>query len=62
MTDATTIKLSPKAKEKLTAEQLPNETYEDTVLRLLGDTKAQAWTEQEIRQMAREEVETMQRR
>jgi len=62
MTSSTTIKLSHEAKQKLDREQLPNETYEDTVLRLLGDTKAKAWTEQEIRQMAREEIESLERR
>jgi len=51
MTETTTIQLTKPTKEKLDDAQLPGETYEQTVLRLLGDTQGQAWTKQEIREI-----------
>jgi hypothetical protein len=61
MTDATTIKLSRETKQLLDETQIANETYDDTVRRLLGDTKGKAWTEQEIRSLAQDEIEKVTR-
>lgn len=57
MTDATTIKLSQEAKQLLDDENLETETYEDTVRRLLGDTRGKVWTKKEIEEIAVQAVE-----
>lgn len=57
MSDVTTIKLSKDTKQLLDQAQIENETYDDTVRRLLGDTKGKAWTEQEIRSLVTQELD-----
>lgn len=57
MTDATTIKLSRETKSLLDDAQIDNETFDDTVRRLLGDTSGQAWTRKEIEDIAIQAVE-----
>lgn len=61
MTDATTIKLSTDTKQLLDEAQIQNETYNDTVRRLLGDTEGKAWTEQEITDLIQREIEKQRR-
>lgn len=56
----TTIKLSTETKEALDDENLSGETYDETVARLLGETRGSVWTEEEIRDIARSEVEAAQ--
>ena len=55
----TTIQIPESIRERLKEERLPHESnYGDTIERLLGDsTGGQLWTEQEIRDMVRDELE-----
>jgi hypothetical protein len=55
----TTIKLKDDTKIALEDAQLPDESFNDTVARLLGETKAKAWTEDEIREVVRDELQAM---
>ena len=59
----TTIQLPESTRDKLKDERLPHESnYGDTIERLLGDsTGGQLWTEQEIRDMARNEAMSLAR-
>jgi len=59
----TTIELPETVRDDLRDERLPHESnYGDTVRRLLNDaTGAQLWTEAEIRDMARDEAESLAR-
>ena len=60
----TTIELPEETRDKLKAERKPHESnYGETIERLLGDsTGGQLWTEQEIRDMAQQEIEQVTRR
>ena len=55
----TTIQIPTDLRKRLKDERLPHESnYGDTIKRLLGDsTGGQLWTEQEIRDMVRDELE-----
>ena len=55
----TTIQIPTDLRKRLKDERLPHESnYGDTIERLLGDsTGGQLWTEQEIRDMVRDELE-----
>ena len=57
----TTIQIPTELRKRLKDERLPHESnYGDTIERLLGDsTGGQLWTEQEIRDMARNEAESL---
>ena len=59
----TTIQIPESIRERLKEERLPHESnYGDTIERLLGDsTGGQLWTEQEIRDMARNEAMSLAR-
>ena len=59
----TTIQLPESVRDDLRDERLPHESnYGDTIERLLGDsTGGQLWTEQEIRDMARNEAMSLAR-
>lgn len=63
MKDTTTIELSEEMRDALKDERLPHESsYDDTVRRLMNDgTGGQLWTEAEIRDMARDEAESLAR-
>ena len=56
---STTIQIPTDLRKRLKDERLPHESnYGDTIERLLGDsTCGQLWTEQEIRDMVRDELE-----
>jgi len=60
----TTIQIPESVRDELRDERLPHESnYGDTIERLLGDsTGGQLWTEQEIRDMAQQEIEQVTRR
>lgn len=58
----TTIKLSDETKAALEDEQAPNETFDETVARLLGRSAGKTWTREEIKQLAIEAVEEQTRR
>jgi len=60
MADATTIKLSRDTKALLEDKQIDGETFNQTVRRLAGDTTGKAWTEQEIRDLIQQEIQTVQ--
>jgi predicted transcriptional regulator len=60
MTDATTIKLSSDTKAALDKENLDGETFDETVARLLGETDGKTWTDDEIREIVREEIRSQQ--
>ena len=55
----TTIEVSEDVRDQLKEERMPHESnYSNTIRRLLGDsTGGQLWTEQEIRDMVRDELE-----
>ena len=59
----TTIQIPTDLRKRLKDERLPHESnYGDTIERLLGNsTGGQLWTEQEIRDMVRDELELAQR-
>ena len=59
----TTIQIPTDLRKRLKDERLPHDSnYGDTIERLLGDsTGGQLWTEQEIRDMVRDELELAQR-
>ena len=59
----TTIQISTDLRKRLKDERLPHESnYGDTIERLLGDSSGgQLWTEQEIRDMARNEAMSLAR-
>ena len=59
----TTIQIPTELRKRLKDERLPHESnYGDTIERLLGDsTGGQLWTEQEIRDMARNEAMSLAR-
>jgi len=58
----TTIQIPTDLRNRLKDERLPHESnYGDTIRRLLGDTGGQLWTEQEIRDVARKEIESFSR-
>ena len=59
----TTIQIPESVRDDLRDERLPHESnYGDTIERLLGDsTGGQLWTEQEIRDMARNEAMSLAR-
>ena len=59
----TTIQVPESTRDKLKHERLPHESnYGDTIERLLGDsTGGQLWTEQEIRDMIKRELEGLKR-
>jgi len=59
----TTIQIPESVRDELKDERLPHESnYGDTIERLLGDsTGGQLWTEQEIRDMAQQEIESVRR-
>ena len=59
----TTIQVPESTRDKLKDERLPHESnYGDTIERLLGDsTGGQLWTEQEIRDMIKRELEGLKR-
>ena len=63
MKDKTTIELSEEMRAALKHERLPYESnYDDTIRRLLNDDSGgQLWTEAEIRDMARDEAESLAR-
>lgn len=63
MTDTTTIEIREDLRDKLRAERKPHESnYSQTIARLLdAETGGQLWTEQEIRDIARDEVESLAR-
>ena len=60
---STTIQIPESVRDDLRDERLPHESnYGDTIKRLLGDsTGGQLWTEQEIRDMARNEAMSLAR-
>lgn len=56
----TTIEISEELKHKLREEREPHESsYGDTIERLLGESDVAAWSEDEIRSMARAEAKDM---
>ena len=59
----TTIEVPESVRDDLRDERLPHESnYGDTIARLLNnDTGGQLWTEAEIRDMARDEAESLAR-
>ena len=59
----TTIQVPESTRDKLKDERLPHESnYGDTIERLLGDsTGGQLWTEQEIQDMIKRELEGLKR-
>jgi len=58
----TTIELDESVKQELRAARLPHEnSYNDTVKRLLGENEKTAWTEDEIRGLVRDEVRNIRR-
>ena len=59
----TTIQIPTDLRKRLKDERLPHESnYGETIERLLGDsTGGQLWTEQEIRDMARNEAMSLAR-
>ena len=59
----TTIQIPTELRKRLKDERLSHESnYGDTIERLLGDsTSGQLWTEQEIRDTVRDELETLRR-
>jgi len=58
----TTIKLSDETKAALEDEQTANETFDETVARLLGRSTGQTWTREEIREIAIDAYEDKARR
>jgi len=61
MTDGTTIRLSDDTKQLLDKENKEGESRDETVRRLLGAAEGQLWTDQEIRDIVRDEMETVAR-
>ena len=59
----TSIELSEEMRDALKEKRLPHESnYDDTIRRLVGDDSGgQLWTEAEIRDMARDEAESLAR-
>ena len=59
----TTIQIPESVRDDLRDERLAHESnYGDTIERLLGDsTGGQLWTEKEIRDTVRDELETLRR-
>jgi hypothetical protein len=57
----TTIEISEERRDRLREERLPHESsYDDTIARLLDDdTGGQLWTEAEIRELVRDEIEAV---
>lgn len=61
--ERTTIELSTEIREWLQEERLPSESsYDDTLRRFRGDERGNLWTENEIREIAREEIQEATRR
>jgi len=48
---ATTIRLTDDTRDLLDEEKVGNESFDDTVRRLLGESDGQLWTEQDIKNM-----------
>lgn len=63
MMTKTTIELSEEMRDALKNERLPHESnYDDTIRRLVGDgSGGQLWAEAEIRDIARDEAESLAR-
>jgi len=57
----TTIQLTEDTKQLLDDHKQGQESYNDVVRRLAGKSKGQMWTEDEIRSMVRDELETLRR-
>ena len=59
----TTIQIPESVRDGLREERLPHESsYGDTIRRLLGDSDGgQLWTEQEIRDIAKDEIRDVER-
>jgi len=55
MTD-TTIRLTQETKQALDEQKQPGESYNDTVRRLADDGYGTTWTENEIRELIRDEL------
>jgi len=52
----TTIKLNNDTKASLENEQLPGESFDDTVSRLLGESPTKFTTPEEVREIADEQI------
>jgi len=59
MTD-TTIRLTQETKQALDEQKQPGESYNDTVRRLADAGYGRAWTENEIRELIRDELQQIQ--
>ena len=57
----TTIQLTEATKALLDDHKQGQESYNDVVRRLAGDSTGQMWTEKEIRDMVQQELETLRR-
>lgn len=53
----TTIGVSEEVKALIDDEKQPDESYNGTLKRLVGEQEGTVWTEQEIRDLARDEME-----
>jgi len=58
MTDTTTIQITTDIRDELEARKQADESFNTVVRRLLGDA-GQLWTEEEIRHIAIDEIESM---
>lgn len=62
MADTTTIEVEAPVRDDLREERKPHESnYSQTIKRLLDNGGGQLWTEAEIRDMARDEAESLAR-
>lgn len=57
----TTIQLTEATKTLLDGHKQGQESYNDVVRRLAGDSPGQLWTEQEIQGLIQQELETLHR-
>jgi len=55
----TTIPVSREVKDRLEEEKQTYESWNETLLRLVGAAEYQQWTEDDIRELARDEAETI---
>lgn len=60
--DVTTIQLKRETKDRLDKRKTPSESYDAAVRRLLGETPGVLWTEAEIRELVRDELDRFQSR
>lgn len=59
MTETTTIQITKDTKDLLDTHKQNQETYNEVVRRLAGESPGEMWTEEELRSIARQEAKDM---